>query len=106
MSAVVLQMGCVAGLLGLAVLAIVLSRSKIAQAIIYSATLAVSAIALAGSLRWLLAGAADRYRTDLAGRIALAGRPFPPRCIGRVLPCCRQSRGSCSKSLRARLRPP
>ena len=46
MSAVVLQMLCVAGLLGSAVLAIVLSRSKIATAIIYSATLAASAIAL------------------------------------------------------------
>ena len=39
MSAVVLQMVCVAGLLGLAVLAIVLSRARIATAVIYSATL-------------------------------------------------------------------
>ena len=46
MSAVVLQMACVAGLLGLACLAIVLGRSKVSTAIIYSATLAVSAIAL------------------------------------------------------------
>src|SRR6185369_1224198 len=54
---VALQMICVAGLLGLAVLAIVLSRSRISTAVIYSATLAVSAIALAGALRSLLGGA-------------------------------------------------
>jgi formate hydrogenlyase subunit 3/multisubunit Na+/H+ antiporter MnhD subunit len=54
MSPVVLQLSCVAGLLGIAVLAVVLSRST---AIVYSATLAVSLIALIGSLRWLVAGA-------------------------------------------------
>jgi hydrogenase-4 component B len=59
MSAVVLQMLCVAGLLGSAVLAIALSRSKIATAIIYSATLAASAIALIGSIHWLLGGTAN-----------------------------------------------
>ena len=48
MSAVALQMSCVAGLLGLAVLAIALSRSEIATAVIYGATLAVSAVALFG----------------------------------------------------------
>jgi formate hydrogenlyase subunit 3/multisubunit Na+/H+ antiporter MnhD subunit len=69
MSAVVLQMLCVAGLLGLAVLAIVLSRSKIATAVIYSATLAVSAIALIGSIRWLLGGTANA--TDLTLPIGL-----------------------------------
>jgi len=57
MSAVALQMACVAGLLGLAVLAIVLSRPKIATRAIYGATLAISAIALAGALRSLLGGA-------------------------------------------------
>src|SRR5713101_8390381 len=59
MSAVALQMVCVAGLLGLAVLAIVLSRSRISTTVIYSATLAVSAIALIGSLRWLLGDTAN-----------------------------------------------
>src|SRR5258708_16157582 len=63
MSAVVLQMLCVAGLLGSAVLAIVLSRSKIATAIIYSATLAASVIALIGSIHWLLGDTANA--TDL-----------------------------------------
>src|SRR5579859_2203289 len=59
MSAVILQMACVAGLLGLAVLAVVLSGSKLETAVIYSATFAVSAIALVGSLRWLLGNAAS-----------------------------------------------
>ena len=52
-------MVCVAGLLGLAVLAIVLSRSKIATAVIYGATSIICLAALAGSLRWLLGGTAD-----------------------------------------------
>ena len=69
MSAVVLQMLCVAGLLGSAVLAIVLSRSKIATAIIYSATLAASAIALIGSVHWLLGDTANA--TDLTLPIGL-----------------------------------
>ncbi len=59
MSGVVLQMACVAGLLGLAFLAVVMSRSKAATAVIYSATLALSAIALIGSLRWLLGDTAN-----------------------------------------------
>jgi len=54
MSAAVLQMSCVAGMLGLAVLAILLSRSKVSTAVIYGATLTVSAVALIGSLRFLL----------------------------------------------------
>lgn len=54
MSAVVLQMACIAALLGLALLAIVLSRSKLSTDIIYGATLLASAIGLIGSLRFLL----------------------------------------------------
>ena len=54
MPPVILQMACVAGLLGLAVLAIILSRSKTATGVVYGATLAVSAIALTGAMRWLL----------------------------------------------------
>ena len=50
---------CVAGLLGLAVLAIVLSRSKISTAVIYSATFAVSVIAFIASIRWLVGGTAN-----------------------------------------------
>jgi hypothetical protein len=59
MPAVFLQMLCVAGLLGLAILAIVLSRSKISTAVIYSATFAVSVIALIGAIRWLVGGTAN-----------------------------------------------
>ncbi|HLX17146.1 MAG TPA: proton-conducting transporter membrane subunit, partial [Bradyrhizobium sp.] len=54
MSAVTLQMTCVAGLLGLAILAIVLGGSRFATVAIYGATLAVSAIALIASLQWWL----------------------------------------------------
>jgi hydrogenase-4 component B len=53
-SAVVLQMSCVAGLLAIAVLAIALSRSDRATAMVYGATLAICAAALFGSLRWLV----------------------------------------------------
>src|SRR5947209_586107 len=59
MSAVGLQMACVAGLLGLTVLALVLSRSKSSTAVLYGATLAVSAVALIGSLRSLLGDPAN-----------------------------------------------
>ena len=75
MSAVALQMICVAGLLGLAVLAIVLSRSKIATAVIYGATLAVSAIALAGALRGLL-GSADATALTLPVGLPWLGAHF------------------------------
>ena len=58
-STVALQLSCVAALLVSAVLAIVLSRSERATAIIYSATLVVCLVALFGSLRALLGHAAD-----------------------------------------------
>ena len=48
MSAVALQMSCVAGLLRIAVLAIALSRAGSATAIIYSVTLAICVAALFG----------------------------------------------------------
>src|SRR5260370_26308822 len=69
MSAVGLQMMCVAVLLGLAVLAIVLSRSKSSTAVVYSATMGVSAIALIGSIRWLVGDTANA--TDLTLPIGL-----------------------------------
>ena len=77
MSAVVLQMVCVAGLLGLAALAIVLSRSKISTPVIYGATLAVSAIALIGALRFLLGGAADATTLTLPVGLPWLGAHFP-----------------------------
>jgi hydrogenase-4 component B len=54
-SPIVLQMLCVAGLLGIAVLAIVRSRAKNSTVFVYSVTLAVSLVALLGSIRWLVA---------------------------------------------------
>ena len=59
MSPVALQMSGVAGLLGIAVLAIVLSRARSATAIIYGLTLAVSLLALFGSFQSLLGGVPD-----------------------------------------------
>ena len=58
-SAVVLQMSCVAGLLGISVLAIVLSRADSATTIVYSATLAICMVALFGALRWLVGEVAN-----------------------------------------------
>src|SRR5260370_29560025 len=55
-SAVILQMSSIAGLFGIAVLAIAMSRWKRATDVIYSATLAISMVALLSSLRWLLDG--------------------------------------------------
>jgi hydrogenase-4 component B len=54
MSPVALQMSCVAGMLGIAVLAIVLSRKKSSTAVVYSVTMAVSLVALFGSVRSLV----------------------------------------------------
>jgi len=76
MSAIVLQMACVAGLLGLAVLAIVLGRAKLSTAVIYSATMAVSAIALIGSLRWLLGDTASAAQLTLPIGLPWLGAHF------------------------------
>ena len=76
MSAVALQMVCVAGLLGLAALAIVLSRSKISTPAIYGATLVVSAIALIGALRFLLGGSADATTMTLPIGLPWLGAHF------------------------------
>ncbi|MDB5636976.1 MAG: hyfB [Bradyrhizobium sp.] len=57
--AVVLQMSCVAGLLAVAILAIALSHAKSCTAVVYSATLAICAVALFASFRWLLGGTAN-----------------------------------------------
>src|SRR3982751_3885508 len=76
MSAVVLQMACVAGLLALAVLAIALSRSTLATAVIYGAALAVSVIALIGSLRWLLGGTVEASELTLPIGLPWLGAHF------------------------------
>jgi hydrogenase-4 component B len=58
-SAVVLQMSCVAGLLAITALAVALSHSKHATVVIYGATLAICVAALFGSLRWLVGDIAN-----------------------------------------------
>ena len=75
-SAVVLQMSCVAGLLGIAILAIVLSRSHRATAVIYSATLVVCAVALLGSLYWLIGGNANASGVTLPIGLPWLGAHF------------------------------
>src|ERR1700726_2280084 len=54
--AVGLQMWCVAALLALAVVAVVISRSRHASIAIYGATMAVSVVATGASLNWLTSG--------------------------------------------------
>ena len=58
-SAVILQMWCVTGLLAIAILAIALSRSKMSTAVVYSTTLAICMAALLGSTYWLIGGKAN-----------------------------------------------
>ena len=55
-SAIALQMSCVAALLTLAIAAIVLSRSEQATGAVYGATLVVSAVATVASISWLVRG--------------------------------------------------
>ena len=59
MSAVALQMSCVATLLALAAMAIVLSRFKRASEVIYGLTMAVCIVAAAAALVWLVWGEAN-----------------------------------------------
>jgi formate hydrogenlyase subunit 3/multisubunit Na+/H+ antiporter MnhD subunit len=68
-SAVALQMSGVAALLAVAVLALALSRSEGATAVIYGATLAICLAALIGSIRWLLGNTANA--TDLTLPVGL-----------------------------------
>jgi formate hydrogenlyase subunit 3/multisubunit Na+/H+ antiporter MnhD subunit len=75
-SAVVLQMSCVAGLLGIAILAIALSRSKRATAVIYSATLAICAVALFASMYWLISGKANASGVTLPIGLPWLGAHF------------------------------
>jgi hydrogenase-4 component B len=76
MSAVVLQMSCVAGLLGIALLAIILTRSASATPVVYGATLAVCVVALFGALRWLIGGSADGASLTLPVGLPWLGAHF------------------------------
>jgi hydrogenase-4 component B len=55
-SGAVFQIWCVAGLLGIGVLAVAMSRSKIASPAVYGATLVICLLALSGAGRWLVDG--------------------------------------------------
>jgi formate hydrogenlyase subunit 3/multisubunit Na+/H+ antiporter MnhD subunit len=58
-SAIVLQLSCVAALLATSILAIGLGRAKRATDVIYGATLAICVVGLFAALDWLIAGKAD-----------------------------------------------
>jgi formate hydrogenlyase subunit 3/multisubunit Na+/H+ antiporter MnhD subunit len=76
MSAVALQMSCVAGLLGIAIIAIALSRSKRATAVIYSAAMTVCAVALAGAIYALIGGTANASTMTLPIGLPWLGAHF------------------------------
>ena len=75
-SAVVLQMSCVATLLSIAILAIALSRSRRATAMIYSATLAICAVALFASMYALISGNANASTVTLPIGLPWLGAHF------------------------------
>jgi len=76
MSAVALQLSGVAALLVTAIVAIALSRSARATAVIYGATLAICAAALFGSLRWLLGDTANASMVTLPVGLPWLGAHF------------------------------
>jgi len=75
-SAVVLQMSCVAGLLGVAILAIGLGRSRRATAVIYSTNLAICAVALFASTYALIGPKADASTVTLPIGLPWLGAHF------------------------------
>src|SRR6266436_3416942 len=75
-SAVTLQMWCVAGLLGIAILAIALSRSKISTSVVYTATLAICVAASLGAIYWLVGGKANASEMTLPIGLPWLGAHF------------------------------
>jgi len=75
-SAVILQMWCVAGLLAIAILAVALSRSKMSTSVVYSASLAICVAALSGSLYWLVVGKANASEMTLPIGLPWLGAHF------------------------------
>jgi formate hydrogenlyase subunit 3/multisubunit Na+/H+ antiporter MnhD subunit len=69
-------MSCVAGLLGIALLAIILTRTASATPVVYGATLAVCVAALFGALRWLIGGSADGASLTLPVGLPWLGAHF------------------------------
>ena len=76
MSAVALQLWCVAALLGTAVLAITISRSKSSSTAIYGLAFAISALAFAGALLQLVGGATAVSETVLPIGLPWLGAHF------------------------------
>jgi len=76
MSAVALQLWCVAALLGTAVLAIAISRSKSSSTAIYGLAFAISALAFAGALLQLVGGATAVSETVLPIGLPWLGAHF------------------------------
>jgi hydrogenase-4 component B len=74
--AVTLQMWCVAALLALAVVAVVMSRSRHASIVIYGATMAVSVVATGASLNWLLGGVTNNSAVVLPLGLPWLGAHF------------------------------
>jgi hydrogenase-4 component B len=75
-SAVVLQMWCVAGLLGMAILAITLSRSNASTSVVYSATLAICLAASLGATYWLVGGKTNASEVTLPIGLPWLGAHF------------------------------
>ncbi|MGA2290886.1 hydrogenase 4 subunit B [Bradyrhizobium sp.] len=75
-AAVVLQMSCVAGWLAIAVLAIIPGRSKGSTTLVYAATLAVCAVALFGSMGWLMGERANASELTLPLGLPWLGAHF------------------------------
>jgi hydrogenase-4 component B len=76
MSGAVFQMWCVAGLLGTGVLAVAMSRSKIATPAVYGTTLLVCLLALIGAGRWLVGDAAAASELTLPIGLPWLGAHF------------------------------
>ena len=98
-------MSGVAALLATAILAIALSRSERATAIIYGATLAICAVALFGALRALLGDAADASTLTLPVGLPWLGAHFRLDALASFFLDRRQSRRGGGKPLWPRLRP-
>ncbi len=87
-STVALQLSCAAALLLTAILAIMLSRSERATAIIYGATLVVSLVALFGAMRALLGNAADGSDITLPVGLPWLGAHFRLDTLAAFFPIC------------------
>jgi hydrogenase-4 component B len=75
-SGAVFQMWCVAGLLGIGVLAVAMSHSKIATPAVYGATVVVCLLAFSGAGRWLVGDVAGASELTLPIGLPWLGAHF------------------------------